>query len=185
MIKNGSGGGNTVTGLAFEKDSDLTVILEENGFQINKNKLGESVSVDDKEVGVLLKKNNFLKFIKELGVDYNDYISKKLLPDNVFVNNINKTIYIIEIKYQQVEGSVDEKPQTCDFKKKQYYKLVSPLGLSLKFCYVFNDWFKKPSYTDMLKEPFGSFLFISWLQLQRELNLLLLVHRSYLRPQVS
>ena len=41
---------------------------------------------------------------------------------------VRETLFIIEVKYQQVEGSVDEKLQTCDFKRKQYLKLVVGLG---------------------------------------------------------
>ena len=54
------------------------------------------------------------------------------------------------MKYQQVAGSVDEKLQTCDFKRKQYLKLVSSLGLKVEYVYVLNDWFAHPSYQDVL-----------------------------------
>jgi hypothetical protein len=43
-----------------------------------------------------------------------------------------------------VAGSVDEKLQTCDFKRKQYLKLVQPLGIKVEYVYVLNDWFKQP-----------------------------------------
>jgi hypothetical protein len=69
-------------------------------------------------------------------IDYTDFISKKLLPDNAIYVIIRKTLYIIEIKYQEVAGSVDEKLQTCDFKKKQYQRLLSPLNLTVEYCYV-------------------------------------------------
>jgi hypothetical protein len=45
-------------------------------------------------------------------------------------------MYIIEIKYQETAGSVDEKLQTCDFKKKQYERLLRPLKLIVEYCYV-------------------------------------------------
>ena len=45
------------------------------------------------------------------------------LPDSVFVNHTNNTIYVIEKKFQEGSGSVDEKLQTCDFKKRIYQKL--------------------------------------------------------------
>jgi hypothetical protein len=51
----------------------------------------------------------------------------------------------IEVKYQQVAGSVDEKLQTCDFKLKQYLKLVASLGIKVEYVYVLNNWFKKPN----------------------------------------
>ena len=50
-----------------------------------------------------------------------------------------------------MEGSVDEKLQTCDFKRKQYMKLVSGLGLTVKYVYVLNEWFSKKHYKDVLR----------------------------------
>jgi hypothetical protein len=62
------------------------------------------------------------------------------------------TLHIIEIKFQYGTGSVDEKLQTCDFKRKQYLKLVSDLGLSVAFIYVLNsDWFDVPRYKDVFE----------------------------------
>ena len=48
-------------------------------------------------------------------------------------------------------GSVDEKLQTCHFKKRQYEKLVAPLGLRVAFYYLLNDWFRNASYRDVLE----------------------------------
>jgi hypothetical protein len=55
------------------------------------------------------------------------------------------------MKFQEVAGSVDEKLQTCDFKHKQYQKLLSPLKIKVKYVYVLNDWFMKKEYEDVLK----------------------------------
>lgn len=59
-------------------------------------------------------------------------------------------MFIIKIKFQGVAGSVDEKLQTCDFKNRQYQKLLSPLYIQVKYVYVLNDWFKKDEYKDVL-----------------------------------
>ncbi|MDR0650156.1 MAG: hypothetical protein LBG59_01790 [Candidatus Peribacteria bacterium] len=83
-------------------------------------------------------------------IDYKALISKKLLPDNAIYVITKETLYIIEIKYQEVAGSVDEKLQTCDFKKKQYKRLLKPLKLHVEYCYVLSDWFMKPEYRDVL-----------------------------------
>ncbi|MCX7862494.1 MAG: hypothetical protein N2449_05820 [Bacteroidales bacterium] len=72
------------------------------------------------------------------------------MPDDAILVIIRETLFIIEVKYQQVPGSVDEKLQTCDFKRKQYLKLVTPLGYRVEYVYVLNDWFKKPEYKDVL-----------------------------------
>ena len=64
---------------------------------------------------------------------------------------LNQTIYIVEVKHQQVTGSVDEKLQTCDFKRKQYVKLLDDLNIDVEYIYVFNDWFLKNEYKDVLQ----------------------------------
>lgn len=51
---------------------------------------------------------------------------------------------------KEVAGSVDEKLQTCDFKKKQYRKLMASLNIEVEYIYILNDWFKKPAYKDTL-----------------------------------
>lgn len=64
---------------------------------------------------------------------------------------MNNTAYIIEKKFQSGSGSVDEKLPGCHFKKLEYEKLFTPLGFSVEFMYVFNDWFLDKKYEDMLK----------------------------------
>jgi hypothetical protein len=59
-------------------------------------------------------------------------------------------MFIIECKFQQSAGSVDEKLQTCDFKRKQYQKLLSQLNMEVEYMYLLSDWFKKPEYKDVL-----------------------------------
>lgn len=63
---------------------------------------------------------------------------------------MNNTLFVIEMKYQEVTGSVDEKLQTCDFKKKQYKKLMAPLNVEVEYIYILSDWFRKPEYKDVL-----------------------------------
>lgn len=89
--------------------------------------------------------------MEENGIDWKLIISRKLLPDDALLVIVRETLFIIEVKYQQVAGSVDEKLQTCDFKRKQYLKLVTPLGLRVEYVYVLSDWFKKPEYKDVLE----------------------------------
>ena len=63
---------------------------------------------------------------------------------------VNNTMFILEVKTQNVAGSVDEKLQTCDFKKKQYQKLLSQLNMEVQYIYILDDWFRKPQYKDVL-----------------------------------
>lgn len=89
-------------------------------------------------------------FLEEHNIDWRKIISKKLLTDDALLVIIRETLFIIEVKYQQVEGSVDEKLQTFDFKRKQYLKLVVSLELKVEYVYVLSDWFKNPKYKDVL-----------------------------------
>ena len=75
---------------------------------------------------------------------------KQFLFDDALLVIVRETLFIIEVKYQQIAGSVDEKLQTCDFKRKQYLKLVHPLNIKVEYVYVLNDWLKQPSYKDVL-----------------------------------
>ena len=54
------------------------------------------------------------------------------------------------MKFQKVAGSVDEKLQTCDFKRKQYAKLMAPLNTEVEYIYILSEWFNKPPYKDVL-----------------------------------
>ena len=47
--------------------------------------------------------------------------------------------------------AVDEKLQTCDFKRKQYKKLFASIGYDIQYIYLLCDWFKQPQYRDVLK----------------------------------
>ena len=147
MIKNGKGGGNTKTGLIFEGKTDLAIFLNnQKGYKVIDN----VVLYNDEQVALLLKKHAFYKYLESQGIDWTKIISKKLLPDDSIYVIINNTLFIIECKYQQVAGSVDEKLQTCDFKKKQYQKLMSQLNIEVEYIYLLSNWFKNPKYKDVL-----------------------------------
>ncbi len=96
------------------------------------------------------RKHDFYRYLEENRIDWKAILSKRLLPDDALLVIVRETLFIIEVKYQQVAGSVDEKLQTCDFKRKQYQKLVITIDLKVEYVYVLNDWFKKPEYKDVL-----------------------------------
>jgi hypothetical protein len=153
MKTGGKGGGNTAPGLKFEREVDFHVLLERiPGYraEVIPNKAGLGVFFEGSLVARCFKKHDFYKFLAEEGIDWEHVLSKKLLPDDALLVIVRETLFIIEVKYQQVAGSVDEKLQTCDFKRKQYQRLVRSLGLKVEYVYVLNDWFKKPEYKDVL-----------------------------------
>lgn len=146
-IKGGFGGGNTITGLNFEKESDIIDLLKKQKGYTTK---GTSIFYEDREVAQSYRKNALYKYLESRGLDYKKYLSKKLLPDEALYVIINNTLFIIEMKFQIVAGSVDEKLQTCDFKRKQYAKLMAPLNIEVEYIYILSDWFNKPEYKDVL-----------------------------------
>lgn len=153
MKAGGFGGGTTLTGLQFEREVDFQDLLgAKKGYELKPlaGKAGKGVYFKGKLVARCFRKHDFYSFLEEEGVDWRKRLSKKLLPDDALLVIVRETLFIIEVKYQQVEGSVDEKLQTCDFKRKQYLKLVSDLGLKVEYVYVLNDWFKDPRYKDVL-----------------------------------
>ncbi|MBF8280327.1 MAG: hypothetical protein HW383_100 [Candidatus Magasanikbacteria bacterium] len=147
MKKRGKGGANTQTGLRFESKVDfLTFIKNQEKYSVK----GAVIFYDGKKVGLTFKKHGFYKYLGEKGIDYKEIISQKLLPDDAIFVIANNTMHIIEIKFQEGSGSTDEKLQTCDFKIKQYRKLLSRLNAEVKYIYILNEWFKKPGYKDVL-----------------------------------
>jgi len=152
MKKDGIGGANTQTGINFEGKVDLLEFLDKKieGYSVKKAKIGHEIFYNDKIVARSFRKYELYKFLASQNVDYKKYLSKKLLPDDAIYVIKENTLFIIEVKYQQVGGSVDEKLQTCDFKRKQYIKLFSPLNIEVEYVYVLSDWFKKPEYKDVL-----------------------------------
>lgn len=167
MIKNGKGGGNTRTGLVFEGKVDLSTFLSKQPhYSIKSNE----VYYDNDLVAKVYKKNDFYaKFLKELNIDWTKYISKKLLPDDSIFVLLNNTLFIIECKHQQVAGSVDEKLQTCDFKKKQYKKLMAPANIDVQYVYLLDDWFRNERYKDVLDyiQSVGCDYYFEYIPLQR------------------
>jgi len=148
MIKDGKGGGNTRTGLVYEGEVDLKTFLDsKTGYEVS----GDKVFYNEELVARIFKKNSFYAvFLKELEVDWSKYLSKRLMPDDSIFVLLNNTLFIIECKFQQVSGSVDEKLQTCDFKKKQYQKLLAPANVDVEYIYLLSDWFRHSRYKDVL-----------------------------------
>lgn len=147
MIRGGKGGGNTLTGLNFEKSSDINVLLKKTqGYSVK----GNLIYYKNKEVARSYKKNGLYIFLASKGINYKKHLSKKLLPDEALYVILNNTLFVVEVKFQRVAGSVDEKLQTCDFKRKQYTKLMAILNIEVEYIYILNAWFKKPEYKDVL-----------------------------------
>jgi hypothetical protein len=159
VIKGGIGGELTKTGLKFEKKTDLESALISAGLSVEVG----SVYQKGVEIGFILSKHRlYTDFLEPQKIEWKKHISKRLIPDEAYYSKNSNELIIIEKKYQQVSGSVDEKLQTIGFKIRQYKKLLRPLGVEPRIIFVLNDWFKSKSYKDSLdyiKECGGDYFF--------------------------
>jgi hypothetical protein len=147
MKKGGIGGANTKTGLFYEGKVDfLTFIKKQRDYSVKES----DIFYKNKKVAMSFKKHGLYKYLESESIDYTKFISKKILPDDAVFVIVNNTMFILEVKFQEVAGSTDEKLQTCDFKIKQYKKLLSPLNVEVQYIYILNNWFRKPEYKDVL-----------------------------------
>jgi hypothetical protein len=142
----GGGAKTNFNGLSFEGRTDLREAIKKHPKYTLSN--GEEVLKDGVIIAKYFEKHGlYKKFLEPQKVDHKKILSKRLLPDGALL--VGNTLYIIEKKYQAGAGSVDEKLQTCDFKKKQYTKLLNPIGVKVEFYYVLNSWFDQASNKDV------------------------------------
>jgi len=113
MILNGSGGANTQSGAKFEIKTDLKTNLINAGINLSEI--------------IFCQKHDFPALLKKHGIDMVEKFGKKYLPDEAFI--YKNHLYIIEKKYQQTKGSVDEKIQTGPYKKLIYEECATLLNL--------------------------------------------------------
>lgn len=146
--KYGGGARTNENGLYFEQTTSLNDALINAGYRIENH----YVYKGDSQIGMSVpQKQLYTYFLNPNGIYYDDYNSKEWRPDEAFVNFKNNTVYIIEKKFQNCNGSVDEKLPSCHFKKQEYQKLFAPLDYDVEFIYIFNDWFKADKYRDTLE----------------------------------
>ncbi len=141
MIKNrgtGAGGINTnKNGLSYESrtllDSQIECTKRVNGFELVKFKTSQTEFIK-------ANKTKLFKFMKNtMNTTINPAHGCKR-PDECFINNETKIVFIIEKKFQKVGGSVCEKIQTPDFKVWEYGRLFP--NYKIVYIYCLSSWFK-------------------------------------------
>lgn len=148
-IPNKFGGGvqTNRNGLLFEQTTSLNNALINAGFEIRNL---YDVYLKDQLVGHSINQSKFSTvFLRENGIDDISINSKRWEPDEAFINKLNRTVYIIEKKFQCTSGSVDEKLATFPFKIYEYKKLLDPIGYNIVYIYLLaSSWFNAPKYKD-------------------------------------
>ena len=142
------GGANTNrNGLHFEQTTSLNTALQNAGFIIDNH-----FEVYDRNqlLGYSINQDEFSTiFLRRNGINDRAINSKRWKPDEAFINEIDKTVYIIEKNFQHTSGSVDEKLATFPFKIREYRRLLDPIGYDLVYIYLLSsDWFDVPKYQD-------------------------------------
>jgi len=179
MKKGGIGGANTKTGLAFEIQTDFpTFLASQDGYSIEnidydtkrteqggKTKIIKGTKLRSKpfrwsikflgdEVGQIFQKTGLYRYFDEIdGFDYTKIISAQLLPDEAIFVVSKNTVYIVEKKWQESEGSVDEKLLGFGNKRRIYQRLLDSVHegepFSVQFIFVGNkSFFGQDKYRD-------------------------------------
>ena len=173
MIKGGTGGANTVTGAYFEQiahgkapgipvhKTKLRTYFEE-----HTNKLYSLSKIFEKNSGVPRKEIAEDKWERAKQFEGKFLLTKALEPDECWIDYESSTMTVFEKKYQDTNGSVDEKIQTCEFKWRQYKKIATELEIeNVYYIFILGDFFKNPYYVDALNYvksvPYCDYFFAS------------------------
>ncbi|MGL5684399.1 MAG: PD-(D/E)XK nuclease superfamily protein [Vagococcus fluvialis] len=157
MKSGGVGGANTnKSGLKFEENTDLSArITRDLVGKISVNQISVEQSVisseslvfevidvrDNHVIGLITKQYQFYNVLKNVyGIDNQN--NKRWKPDEVFFNFDTNTVFIVEKKWQQGSGSVDEKIFGFVNKRRLYQnnfnKLIDEPKPAVEFSALFN-----------------------------------------------
>ena len=130
-------------GLKFEATTNLSSALDSHQkFEVK----GDLIYFENQKVGQIVSQNKIYKWLESENIDWKRLTNKQMKPDEAVFNTMNNTLYIIEKKYQETEGSVDEKLQTFWFKIWFYEKITKDLNIEIDFAYLLSDWFFEKKY---------------------------------------
>jgi len=122
-------------------DSNFKIIALTEAREIKKKINGIQINLNEEKSFKKTKQANLFKCFKD---EMNKDIAKAhgcKNPDECYIDEEFKNIFIIEKKFQQCSGSVCEKIQTPDFKLWQYSRTFP--DYTIIYIYCLSDWFKK------------------------------------------
>ncbi len=158
MITGGVGGANTLSGAYFEQITKgeapgipLHKVELRKYFEAKTHKLYALSKIFSCNTGLPTSEIPKDKLEKAKKFEGQYVLTKALEPDEAYLDEETSTLTIFEKKYQDGDGSVDEKIQTVGFKMKQYQRVAAELGIqNVYFVYILGDFFKNPYYQDAL-----------------------------------
>jgi len=138
----GAGGANTnKTGLFYENTTslmDMYTVLSECTSEKKTSTVQYIKFNNYTQTYVYASKNDFIKYMDP--DKKNEYAHGCKSPDECYIDETNKKIFIIEKKYQAVSGSVCEKIQSGPFKQWHFTRIFPEYRIIYMYC--LNDWFK-------------------------------------------
>jgi hypothetical protein len=152
IINKGTGAGGAKTnenGLPYEELTDLKDRYK--SCDLNKEHNAYEVQFEgyDRKF-VKAPKSVLHKYMKQIGENNPELKPAPGCkePDEAYIDPEKRIAFIIEKKFQQTSGSVDEKIQTGHFKKFQYERLFP--NFKIYYVYCLSEWFKKDEYKSTL-----------------------------------
>jgi hypothetical protein len=158
----GAGGAETnVNGLLYEEKIDLSSLYKECIREKNEKTRTIKFSGYEREFINANKSalHKYMTIIGEKNTNLQPAAGCKE-PDEAYIDINKKIVYIIEKKFQQTPGSVDEKLQTAPFKKQHYGKQFP--NYKIYYIYCLSDWFKRDEYISVLQYLSESNIPIFW-----------------------
>lgn len=135
----GAGGANTnKNGLPYEQLTDLNTEYQVISSDLHHKRIQFNKNTD--KTFTTTQQSHVFKHMDQ-------YVNKNIPkahgcknPDECFIDENSKTMFIIEKKFQQVTGSVCEKIQSPDFKIWQYQRTFA--DYNIVYIYCLSEWFK-------------------------------------------
>jgi len=142
--KHGGGKNTNANGLKFEKTINFKYNILKNvktkKYEVNSIEL---LDIKNRKFIYPQTKKSFYSYLENKG-----YVDLKVIkghgckqPDKCLIDEENKIIYLFEIKFQKVSGSVCEKLQTAPFKIYNYKQCIP--DFKINYIYLLNDYFEK------------------------------------------
>jgi hypothetical protein len=140
----GAGGANTnKNGLQYEEISDLSSSYTVKTVNKQYSEVTFNKETDSTQF-ILVKKKQFLKYLSPVTDKSIPIAHGCKEPDECYINEKTKTIFIIEKKYQKTPGSVCEKLQSAPVKKKHLRELFPTYNTVYIYC--LSSWFKEMNH---------------------------------------
>ena len=143
----------TRSALCFKEEGNLPSLFEKvSGYSVRQllEEPSTGIFFDGRLVARAFLRSRFSEYLIGCGLERRSIDSAVRHSRRGQFLLVRDLLFVIDQRCRQRAESTYEKLQTCDFKRKQYLKLVSPLGLKVEYVYVLSDWFKNPCYRDVL-----------------------------------